>query len=280
MIAKTETEAPKIYAAMIAIMRDVEAVTKKQRNKNQNYNFRGIDACYNELHDILAKHGVITLPKCGAPVSTERTSKDGGALRFVSLPVTYEFMAEDGSTVECNVVGESMDSGDKATNKAMSVAHKYALLQVFLIPTEEPKDPENDSPEPTQQDRYSDETITNLEKARLRKQGIPEEMAEEAFPVKKAEKPIARRTDGNPPDWMKHNTIKFIKNPKYNGISLDQFAIPQLQAMVAHFDKPERKAQFGTNPEMKLEAQLVSRALQFRLEDDDQIPGLERPQQD
>ena len=37
-----------------------------------------------------------------------------------------------------------MDSGDKAANKAMSAAHKYALLQVFCIPTEEPKDSENE----------------------------------------------------------------------------------------------------------------------------------------
>ena len=29
-----------------------------------------------------------------------------------------------------------MDSGDKATNKAMSAAYKYAALQTFCIPTE------------------------------------------------------------------------------------------------------------------------------------------------
>jgi ribosomal 50S subunit-associated protein YjgA (DUF615 family) len=38
-----------------------------------------------------------------------------------------------------------MDSGDKASNKAMAVGHKYALLQLFAIPTEEQKDPEYDS---------------------------------------------------------------------------------------------------------------------------------------
>ena len=29
-----------------------------------------------------------------------------------------------------------MDSGDKATNKAMSAAYKYAAMQAFAIPTE------------------------------------------------------------------------------------------------------------------------------------------------
>ncbi|MGL9724902.1 ERF family protein, partial [Sodalis sp. (in: enterobacteria)] len=32
---------------------------------------------------------------------------------------------------------EAMDSGDKATNKAMSIAYKYAAFQAFCIPTEE-----------------------------------------------------------------------------------------------------------------------------------------------
>ncbi len=41
-----------------------------------------------------------------------------------------------------------MDSGDKASNKALSIAMKYALLQVFCIPTEDAKDPDADSPKP------------------------------------------------------------------------------------------------------------------------------------
>jgi hypothetical protein len=40
-----------------------------------------------------------------------------------------------------------MDSGDKASNKAASAALKYALLQLFMIPTEEEKDTEFQSPE-------------------------------------------------------------------------------------------------------------------------------------
>ena len=38
-----------------------------------------------------------------------------------------------------------MDSGDKATNKAMAVAFKYACFQIFCIPTEEMQDPDADS---------------------------------------------------------------------------------------------------------------------------------------
>lgn len=43
----------------------------------------------------------------------------------------------DGSIHTVTTYGEAMDSGDKATNKAMSIAYKYAAFQAFCIPTEE-----------------------------------------------------------------------------------------------------------------------------------------------
>ena len=55
----------------------------------------------------------------------------------------YTFWTVDGTSVECSVIGEGMDSGDKATNKAMAIAHKYALLQTFCIPTEDMIDPDS-----------------------------------------------------------------------------------------------------------------------------------------
>jgi len=42
----------------------------------------------------------------------------------------------DGSLHTVTMFGEAMDSADKATNKAMSAAYKYACLQAFCIPTE------------------------------------------------------------------------------------------------------------------------------------------------
>ena len=42
-----------------------------------------------------------------------------------------------------------MDSGDKASNKAMSSAFKYACFQVFCIATEEMKDPDAETPPPS-----------------------------------------------------------------------------------------------------------------------------------
>lgn len=141
-------EAGLIYKQIPKIAADLDAVGKDKRNTAQSYNFRGIDDVYNALHPILARHGVFTVPEVIAEVTEERQTKGGGLLIYRKLTIKYRFYAEDGSFVEATVIGEGMDSGDKASNKAMAVAHKYALLQVFSIPTEEAKDPEVDSPAP------------------------------------------------------------------------------------------------------------------------------------
>lgn len=142
-MAKSEN-VPAIYGAMGEIMREVEAIGKGRTNQAQNYKFRGIDDVYNALNPLLSKHGVFTVPEVIESKREERTNKNGTVLFYSILTMRYTFFAPDGSSVQAVVIGEGMDSGDKATNKAMAVAHKYALLQIFAVPTDEPKDPEND----------------------------------------------------------------------------------------------------------------------------------------
>lgn len=137
----------KINAAMIAVMKKVEAIGKDQRNQQQGFQFRGIDQCYNELHNLLAEEGIITLPIVEDSKTEERAKPDGRALRFTVTTVTYRFMADDGSYVDCKMIGEGMDSGDKSASKSVAIAHKYALLQTFLIPTQEQKDPDYETHE-------------------------------------------------------------------------------------------------------------------------------------
>jgi hypothetical protein len=45
--------------------------------------------------------------------------------------------------IEMEVCAEAIDSGDKSTAKAMSVAYRTALLQALTLPTDE-KDPDHD----------------------------------------------------------------------------------------------------------------------------------------
>jgi hypothetical protein len=131
-----------IYKALTEINKGITAIGKNRTNQQQGFKFRGIDDVMNELHSLFAENEVIILPEVLKIDSTERTNKSGGILFCVKVSVRFDFVHSSGEKASCILVGEAMDSGDKAVNKAMSIALKYALLQMFLIPTEEDKDPD------------------------------------------------------------------------------------------------------------------------------------------
>lgn len=131
-----------IYKALAAVNKSIKAIGKDRTNQQQGFKFRGIDDVMNELHSLFAANEIIILQTVNSVEVTERTNQRGTALFYVRINVTYQFTHSDGSHADITVYGEAMDSGDKATTKAMSIALKYALLQMFLIPTEEEKDPD------------------------------------------------------------------------------------------------------------------------------------------
>lgn len=138
----------KIFSLIPKIMSEIGVVGKDRTNsQGSGYKFRGIDDMYNAIHGPLSKYGVFFCPTLLEHRQEERQSKAGGLLIYTIVKVEYKVFADDGSYVTIVAPGEAMDSGDKSTNKAMSGALKYAMLQLFCIPTEEPKDSENETPE-------------------------------------------------------------------------------------------------------------------------------------
>ena len=128
-----------VYQAIAAVMAELskEGISKDRKNQQQGYAFRGIDDMYNALSPILAKNGLCVLPRVLARETIERQNKNGGALFYTTVEVEFDFVsAEDGSKHTVKTFGEAMDSADKSTNKAMSAAYKYAVMQAFAIPTE------------------------------------------------------------------------------------------------------------------------------------------------
>jgi hypothetical protein len=138
------SESGNIYVALCAIMEDAQPLAKDGRNTTQGFNFRGIDAVMNHLHPLFARHQVVVMPDVIAERSEERETKSGGRLIYRVLTVRFTFVHVDGSRAGCTVIGEGMDAGDKAANKAMAVALKYALTQMLLLPYDE-VDPDVDS---------------------------------------------------------------------------------------------------------------------------------------
>ena len=137
----TEAKTPKIYEALINANELVGAISKGNTNQQQGFKFRGVDDVYNKLHPILAKCGIVIVPEVVSYEVTERQARNG-VLLYTRATIRHHFTASDGSSVTTLVVGEAMDSGDKGMNKAMSIALKYALFQLFTIPTDEDKDPD------------------------------------------------------------------------------------------------------------------------------------------
>ena len=141
----TETTALPIAQAMNAIMKEVGAIAKKDKNTSQGFNFRGIDSVVNAVSPALQKHGVIVVPSVeDYEYATVEIGKNRTAMGHVKVKVTYTFIGASGDSIKATVVGEAMDAGDKATAKAMSVAFRTALLQALSLPTDEP-DPDSSS---------------------------------------------------------------------------------------------------------------------------------------
>jgi len=133
-------EQPKIYVALSKVMAAVGAIGKNRKNEAQKYNFRGIDDVMNAFQPALIDAGVVVLPRVVEQTREERTTRNGGGMIYTILRVQFTFYAADGSSVMAETVGEGMDSGDKSANKALSAAFKYAMLQIFCVPTEEQDD--------------------------------------------------------------------------------------------------------------------------------------------
>lgn len=141
----TEKTALPIAQAMSAIMTEVGAIAKKDKNTSQGFNFRGIDSVVNAVSPALQKHGVIVVPSVeDYEYATVEIGRNRTAMGHVKVKVTYTFIGAQGDEIKATVVGEAMDSGDKATAKAMSVAFRTALLQALALPTDEP-DPDSQS---------------------------------------------------------------------------------------------------------------------------------------
>ena len=135
-----------IYKSIAGIISEIPAIGKNRENLQQKFKYRGIDDVMNAIQPLLAKYKVFITPEVLEQSREERQTLKGGTLIYSICKIRYTFYADDGSFVTATTIGEGMDSGDKATNKAMAIAMKYALFQVFCIPTDEMKDPDSETP--------------------------------------------------------------------------------------------------------------------------------------
>lgn len=140
-----------IHKQMTDLMKDVGAIGKTSTNSAQGFKFRGIDSVINALYPALCKNSMFmtvdVLDKTEVIKDVTRSNGKAGVDKHVALLVKYTFWSNDGSSISSTVAAEGLDSGDKATNKALSAALKYALIQTLSIPTQDMEDGDSVSPE-------------------------------------------------------------------------------------------------------------------------------------
>jgi len=185
---------PQIFSLLTQVMTDAGAVKKGDYNSHQKFNFRGIDAVINAVSPALRKHGVVVVPTV---ITSDYESVQVGQNRTVMgharITITYTFYAPDGSNVAATVSAESMDSGDKATAKAYSVAFRTALLQTLCLPTDE-ADPDSDTYERSPHDAPQREQATRIARPQ---QAAPQH--EQARPITKSSDPAPSSKPANKP---------------------------------------------------------------------------------
>lgn len=138
-----------VHQRMVAVLADLPAIGKDQVNVQQDFNYRGHDDILNALNPLMAKHGVFVVPWVLDRVTDQRRTRSGSVMYEVNLHVRYTFYGANGDSVSASAWGEGTDTGDKSTNKAMTMAFKNVLSQAFAIATEETIDTDKNAPEET-----------------------------------------------------------------------------------------------------------------------------------
>ena len=119
-----------IHKKILAVMIDIKSIGKTQKAGGPDgFNFRGVEDLYNSLNPLFQKHGIF----CTTEVLSHQTNGMGKTI----VEVKFQFFAEDGSFVASTTRGEIQDKGDKGTASALAIAHRVALVQMFLIPTDD-----------------------------------------------------------------------------------------------------------------------------------------------
>ncbi len=132
-----------VHIAWARVMRDVHALGKHglYNAAGTRYNFRGVDAVLNAFGPVVRRHGVIVLPQTVRAIHSDATTSKGNPTRETTVTVSYRIIGPMGDFLDGEAEGEALDSSDKGSAKAQSVAMRVFLIAASLLPTDE-KDPD------------------------------------------------------------------------------------------------------------------------------------------
>lgn len=131
-----------VHVAWNRVMADVKSVGKDDRFEGGSagrYNYRGIDRVLNAVGPALRRHGVAVIPVATRPEYRDVVTAKGSKMRECTVVVDYMIYGPGGDTMPACSAGEAVDTSDKGTTKACTVAYRNLLITALSIPLQDPK---------------------------------------------------------------------------------------------------------------------------------------------
>lgn len=128
-----------VWVAWSRVMEAVRGITKGdwygRPGERGSYQFRGVDSALNAFGPACRLHGVLVLPIHVETAYRDVKTSGGKPSRECTVTVTYRIIGPTGDSIEVQSAGESMDSADKGTAKALSTSLRSLLFLGGLVPT-------------------------------------------------------------------------------------------------------------------------------------------------
>jgi len=124
--------------AWLRVRADIKSIAKERVFAGQNWKFRGIDEALNAFGPVTLRHGVNVIPHRVEPTFRDARTSQGKPTRECTVTTTWRIYGPMFDYFEAQTIGESLDSGDRGSSKAQSIARRELLFGIGLTPTGDP----------------------------------------------------------------------------------------------------------------------------------------------
>lgn len=182
-----------IYEKMSAITNELGVVAKNlnvDMGKGKSYKAVQEKDVLDAVKPIEEKYRVYSYPKerkiIESGILEKETSYGISKNMYLRIETIYEFVNLDKTeeTITMTSYADGIDSGDKATGKAMTYSDKYSLLKAYKIATGDDPDKEDSpekgytKPEPTKEEKEKMNILLKIKKLMIDKKVLPNEISE------------------------------------------------------------------------------------------------------
>lgn len=231
---------PNIFRKMLTATNEIQTVAKNlnvQVNNSSSYKAVSERDILDAVKPIEFKNGIYSYPLSRNIVETnilETESKYGVRKQLmIRLEVVYRFLNVDNPEeyIDITSYADGIDSGDKATGKAMTYADKYALMKAYKISTGE--DPDQNASE--------DLKAVNSQKSQQKTKKVIDKWGNE---VEKRYTPASKEQLAYIADIYKGENLNRLLE-KYQADDITELSSNDASKIIANYTKAKLQKQEG-----------------------------------